>query len=382
MRLFAKLRRRMPGGFLGMIGLVLVVEGLIAGLQLDLMDPYHLTWWMAGRAATHQARQSQVLCLGTSMVQCGILPRLIERRAGLATYNLGTAAGLIPAEYYLLRRALRAGAKPSVVVVDLNPCLLAEDYHYYHYPGFVNLWTYVLGPSDCLDMAWTVGDPAFLARTLLTSGIPSVRFRPQLREAVLGALEGRAWSRRKLNLTGIRNLNQNDGTLVQDRNPNYGGEISPWAEFQYLKSDGPWDRWNIEYLRRMYRLCNQYGVRLYGLSMPMAPALLTRRRELGNDAAFVQRVRRLQDLAPSLVIVDARNSNYQPSAFLDAVHLGPDGTLVFSDDLGKLLSQENETSQKALWVDLPRFQQRRVDCWIETLSASGIAVGPNTAVRR
>jgi hypothetical protein len=362
-----------------MIGLVLLVEGLIGTHTLDLMTSEQLGWWMAGRAASHQARHSQVLCLGTSMAGLGIVPRLIEQRTGLAGYNLAICAGQSPAQYYLLRRALKAGAKPSVVMVDLNPCFLALDYRY---AGNADVWPFLLGPWDCLDMAWTVGDPAFLARTLLATGIPSARFRHQLRAAALAALEGRAWSRRRDSLLGIRNLNQNRGAGLFPRNPKYGGEIASGYEYAYIQCDGEWDRGNLEFLHRMIGLCKENQIRIHGVLMPMAPALLNRRRELGLDAAFVRRVRRLQDAAPSLVVLDARGLSYQPSAFWDAVHLSVEGALVLSDDLGKLLASSGAAGRQALWIDLRRFQSRGIDCPVEELGSSAVALGPDSAARR
>ena len=363
MRMLAALRTRLPWGFLGMIGLVLLVERMIVGYELDLMNSFSTGWSMAARASTRQATQSQALFLGTSMVHAGIVPSVFERRTGLKARNLGIPAGTIPAEYYLLRRALSAGAKPSIVVLDLNPFFLASDPQ-----DRWTDWMFLLSLSDWGDMAWEVRDPAFLGRTLCGLAVPSVRFRDPLREAVLPALGGREWSHRSDVLMEIRNLNQNDGArMIGYKSRSYKGEIQEIFDVQYLRSDNPWSCLSVEYLKRIIRLCEDHGILLHAVVMPMSPALLARRRELGYDAALTRRVRRLQALAPSLVVLDARGSNYPNPSFGDAVHLSPDGALALSDDLGKLMSREINQGREAAWVDLPRFQQARIRQWYRRL---------------
>ena len=179
-------------------------------------------------------------------------------------------------------------------MLDLNPCLLAVD------PlGRCTDWMFLLSLSDWGDMAWEVRDPAFLGRTLFGLAVPSVRFRDPLREAVLAALGGREWSHRSDVLMEIRNLNQNDGArVIGYKSRSYKGEILDIFDFQYLRSDNPWSRLSVEYLKRTIRLCEDHGIHLHAVMMPMSPALLARRRELGYDAALTRRVRRLQALCP------------------------------------------------------------------------------------
>jgi len=66
-----------------------------------------------------------VLCFGDSQMKFGIAPHVVAARTGRPAYNLAIVGGQPPASYFLLRRALEAGARPSAVLFDLqgkHPC--------------------------------------------------------------------------------------------------------------------------------------------------------------------------------------------------------------------------------------------------------------------
>ena len=117
-----------PWGLLGMLALMAASERYVKRHTLDFTRPEGWNWRMSGWAARREATQADVLCLGTSRAQQAIVPQVIEERSGMRAWNLATCWGQAPAYYYLLKRALEAGARPKAVVVEYHPQCLAGDH--------------------------------------------------------------------------------------------------------------------------------------------------------------------------------------------------------------------------------------------------------------
>ena len=118
-------RRAVPWGLVGMISLMTIVEGYIGRNDLDFRHPWGWDWKQTVRAIGREARGCEVLCFGDSLVKYGVVPRVLEARLGRRAYNLAVANGQAPTAYFLLRRALEAGARPAAVLIDGE--LLADD---------------------------------------------------------------------------------------------------------------------------------------------------------------------------------------------------------------------------------------------------------------
>src|SRR5436305_8758992 len=104
--------RRVP---LGLVGALALVAGAEWGVfrRLDGLTPYiPASWSQSGRAARREAVAADVLCLGDSQVKSGLLPNVLARRLGRPAYNLAVVGGQPASAYYLLARALKAGARP------------------------------------------------------------------------------------------------------------------------------------------------------------------------------------------------------------------------------------------------------------------------------
>ncbi len=88
----------MPWGFVGAILLVVSVERAIAPQELRIARTENVDLRMSRMAASgkNQAVPADILCLGSSMIQEGILPRVIEERAGRKAYNLAHYGGNVP----------------------------------------------------------------------------------------------------------------------------------------------------------------------------------------------------------------------------------------------------------------------------------------------
>ena len=107
-----------------MLALVAAVEAVVGGLRHDLASPLAEDWRIASLAATEKAPGRDVLCFGDSLVKYGVLPKVIQARAGMSSYNLATSGGTMPSAFFLLRQALEAGARPRAVVADFAALML------------------------------------------------------------------------------------------------------------------------------------------------------------------------------------------------------------------------------------------------------------------
>src|SRR5437016_3106661 len=117
-------RTHWPRGLLGALVLVAAVECALERSWLDLDDPVSLSWRLSARAAEREAPGCALLCMGDSLVKLSMIPQVLEAQTGLRAYNLAVARGPAPAAYFLLKRALRAGASPQAIVVDFKPSVM------------------------------------------------------------------------------------------------------------------------------------------------------------------------------------------------------------------------------------------------------------------
>src|SRR3954453_9622028 len=108
----------MTMGALGMVALIVAVEVFVSVHEDDLTGLGTFAWRYGARAAQGEAQDYQILCLGTSLTKCGVLARVVEHGTGRTCFNMAVSNGRIASSYYLLKRALDAGARPTAVVVD------------------------------------------------------------------------------------------------------------------------------------------------------------------------------------------------------------------------------------------------------------------------
>src|SRR5439155_1142850 len=109
-------RGRIPWGMLGMLAGVMMIELLVTQHDLAYTPSMSLDWKMSGRRAEREAPKSEILCFGDSLIKLGVAPRIVEAGTGRRCYNLGVMFGVAPSEYFLLRRVLQSGARPSALV--------------------------------------------------------------------------------------------------------------------------------------------------------------------------------------------------------------------------------------------------------------------------
>ncbi len=357
---------RLPWGLLGMLALVATTELLITRAALDFSTPAAECWRRAGRAAT-RTRDAKILCFGTSLVKTGILPRLIEARTGQRTANLAVFSGPIPASYYLLRRALGAGARPSALIIDCQNLAVPGRGHDEEVGEFLldsRLWADLLGVGECLDLAWATRKPDFFVKTLLSWTLPSVKARFEIRAAVLGALGGQTDSPREVIRVHHRNWAANRGTHVfphTDRAPI--GNDEPAEAVRVIDAetippdDAVLDTLAGEYARRLVALADEHRIAIFWLLPPLPTKEQAKRTAKGEDVWIVRLARTMQVHARNLTIVDARPSRFDPSVFADAIHLDGKGAAIFSDAVGTAIARSvSDPATPTRLVRLPRYR--------------------------
>ena len=115
--------RAVPWGLVGMLCLVVPVERCVARHGFELLDCVNWSLVRKEYQAKCEARKYDVLVFGDSLTMFGVVPRAVAERSGRTVYSLAVSGGQAPASYFLLKRALDAGAKPSAVVFNFYPPL-------------------------------------------------------------------------------------------------------------------------------------------------------------------------------------------------------------------------------------------------------------------
>ena len=309
--------RRAPWGFVGMLALVLLVERGISRSAIDLGDAPGNDWRIQGKVAARYAGRNDVLGLGDSQVKLGIVPRIVERKAGLRMYNLAAIGGQAPTSYFLLKRALDSGSRPKAVIVDFMPTLLQKGLEYN-----ATRWPKLLNPREGLDLAARARSVDLFASVLLARALPSVASRDELRAALNDALSGKLDERVRDARRYARNWSANRGTMIL---PPYPNKVDP-AHWYRVDHPNDWscDPLNAEYVERLLRLAESHAIAVYWLLPPIVPEAQALCREHGQEARFDRYLAQVARRHPDLRILDARRCGYLRDDFVDAVHLHRD----------------------------------------------------------
>ncbi len=371
-------RRRPPLGLIGMLGLVALIEWTLAGHDLDFTAPWHWDWRVIGRAATRPDRVAgkDVLLFGDSLVKFGLMPRVIRERSGLTTYNFALHTGQTSSSYFMLARTLKAGARPSAIVLDLTPHMLA------HTPDInKSLWAELLSPAECLDMARTRGDADFFASTMLAVVLPSCKERLEIRANLMAAFEGKSTSRRDQIPMYRRNWKVNDGAQLMGDSPAPAIDPVEWTRSLYSR----WapDPVNLAYLDRFFGLARSRRIPVYWLLPPIHPDVQARTATSGYDADYTRFVREVLARSPGTVVVDARHSGFTADLFIDGAHLNRRGALQLSAAVAEVLRGRPEAAASGNWVALDRTRVGPVESKIEDVIQSSMALRAGVgAIRR
>jgi len=367
--------RSIPWGFLGMVALVVVLEVSLVRQERFLTE--HAACWRAkGLAASREAAACEVLCLGDSQVEFGVLPRVIEARLGAdaRAYNLALHAGPPAATYFLLRRALDAGAKPRAVVVDFTPRQLARP------PGHDeprHAWPDLASPGEAIDLASSTADPDLATEIWAGQVVASTKSRHEIRASIVKALAGQGFSFRPVTRLVRRNWQSNLGAHVLPE----GGRTEAVPD---PTSSDLFDAWSCDpatarYVDRFLRLACARGIAVFWLLPPISPEFQARRDRLGLEAPYDAFLRARQAEFPGLVVVDGRHSGYGVSLFVDAIHLDRRGATALSDDLARRLAGPEGGPR---WSELAPPHVADHAPLVEDLEESKVALGYKKAPAR
>ncbi len=319
-----------------MIGLVILVESNVWRRRLDLSDPVSLSWQFADRAARADARGTDVLFLGDSLVKHGLIPSIVDAESGLTSLNLATARGPTPMSYFLLRRAIEAGAKPRAIVIDTKPAVLigGADFNGHYWPA-------ALSVRECLELGWFTRKSQLGLALLAARLVPSLQSRLEIRSGVQAALGGTPDPIREINRMLWRNWSVNGGANVASWDSGFNGELPADTRERLYPHLWYVDRSNIDGLERLLKLAGSEGIRVFWLLPPISRGLQRWREQSGSEAKYEQFVRSYQVRYPRVVtVLDARGVAAAPSLYVDATHLSGRGASVLSRAVAGVLVSE------------------------------------------
>ncbi len=358
--------RLIPSGLIGMFFLVLGIEFAIAKHDNNFTTPMHWDWRVIGKGATRPSRVAgrNVLIFGDSLLKFSLMPSIIEDRSGKKVYNFALHTGQTSSSYFMLDRALRAGARPSAVVLDLTPHMLMH-------PATVNkhLWSELLTARECFDLAGSMRDPDFFLSIMLAELFTSYKERHEIRASIMAAVRGESSSRRHQIAIFQRNWRQNDGAqLMCDSTVAPPIDVDYWANMLYSKWDP--NPINLGYLDRFLKLARSHQITVFWVLPPIHPIVQTKTDESGFNESYTHFVEQVLARFPETMVVDARHSGFQADEFMDGVHLDRNGAVRLSEALGKILGNPVPSDTINQWVTLEAGQAGPVNLKIEDICQS------------
>src|SRR5262245_61644860 len=208
--------RGAPLGLLGMLVLATAVERQVGKNDLSFNSD-SCTWSYSREKARSQGPRSGILRFGSSMIKFGVLPSVVEARTGRPTYNLAVYNGRIASSYFLLKRALEAGARPAAVVVDCldwpwlanQPAAARDDFEANRWN-----WPHILTVAECVEVGRSAESVALAGELVVARLVPTVRLRFGIRRWVKAGLDGNGNEPFQHGVIALRNWNANKGAKV------------------------------------------------------------------------------------------------------------------------------------------------------------------------
>lgn len=364
---------RLPLGLVGMVALLILCESCLARHALDLMHDVPFSWRWGAEMATREAPRSEILCFGDSLVKCGVAPRVVADRTGRTMWNLAVTGGRPACSYFLLRRALDAGARPVALVID-GDLLYANPFEMPY------LWPQLATPLEAIEMAWVGKNPRFFARYGLAWLLPSVRGRYEIRTTLLAAVQGQTTRLRSDSELADRNWMANRGTSIAPPSVQLSSlaaqpfDASPAA----VPVPGHWSCHPVNriYLDKFLDLAASRGIPVFWVFPPhyrMLEAYFDRPNWSGLQRRFV---RERVDRYPNLVVIDGLHANYDRTVVMDVSHLNQRGAVAYSIALGNVLLDRLAAGslRSSRWIELPAFAEPPPEAPVENMAQSTAAL--------
>ncbi len=347
-----------------MLAIIAAVEAGVESYWIALTEPSALAWPLARAAAVREAKDARILCFGDSLCKHGILPEVLEDRLGESAYSLALPASTAPAHYFLLRRALNAGAKPRAIVVDYMPGLLTGT------PPFgMPYWAGIAGARDLVDLAWSWPARDFVAELLAHWSLPSYQSRHEIRASIAAAVRGERTRTLENNLMLRRNWRVHKGAQFTQDNGIWHGIPTEAEHDRHLSTKFWCHPVNKNYIHRFLALAESRGIRVYWVLPPVTPEIQRRRDESGADEKYSRFARDIAARHPGVVVLDARPCGYDFTRFVDPIHLTGKGALALSDDVAGAIARDG-----ARWMTLPRYRDRTPGRPFEEVEQSRVEV--------
>ncbi len=346
-------RTAIPWGVAGMIGLIVAIECFLARNWLDFTDPVSLSWRYSAAAVQTESPGCDLLCLGDSLIKHGLLPSVIEEGTGRRTANLSAARAPALLTYFLLRRALDAGARPRAIIMNAKPAVLLAG------PEFnARYWQEVLTPRECLEFSLMTRNGPFMLATIVGRLLPSVRSRLEVQSHVLAAVRGETDRIPAINRVLLRNWTVNRGANVAAADPKRQDAAEPDIEQKLHPGLFFVDPTNAQGIERLLKLADTRDIPVFWLLTPLSPVLQTLRDQSGAEAAYEKFIRAFTERYPRLLtVLDARRGAYPSTLFADHTHLNVQGAIALSRavaaTLNPLLARPRSASGLA-WVAVAR----------------------------
>ena len=372
-----KVPHRLPLGLVGMIGLVLTAEWFVARHDATFTGHAGWDWRLSRRAAGTVAPRCAVLCFGDSLVKFGVQPRVLQARLGRRTYSLALMGGAAPASDFLLRRALRHGARPAAVVVDFDLALLEKD-PLERVPA--GLWAELAGLDEVVALAWHGRDATTLARVLVGRLLPSARGRYEIRAAVCAALRGAVDPAVATAPILWRNWARNQGAQLEPKGTRVRAVVPP----PDLARGRDWrcHPLNARYVHAFFARAAARGVAVFWLVPPLQPGLQALFDRNGQRADHDRFLRAVQAEFPDVIVIDARHAGFTPDLFTDPAHLDRDGAVALSAGVAAVVGRHLAGAPGPRWVDLPHRRGSAPDPRLEDTAQSSMALEALGALRR
>jgi hypothetical protein len=366
-----------PRGFLGMLAIVVAFEAYLAAHPAELSEFSAADWRLTRAATVREARDAQILCFGDSLLKFGLLPELIERRTGLKAFNLSVLGGQAATSYYLLRRALDAGAHPRAIVLDCQDLPSKPQFPGVRGLGLafhVRSWPELLTVREAAELAWSARNPELFGSIVARELLPSFKARKEVRSGI-GHLvrKGETTAGRQFRAQE-RNWRLNQGTLVMAPRSGHKTQIT------HERMRDPWEEWSpdpvsSEYLRKFLALAAEKGIQVFWLIPPTSPEHEGLRVKTGQHAYYTKFAEALQAEFPGLTVIDGRAPGYTRGVFIDDSHLDRVGAVAFTCDVAEVLARASKPEAGPRWVALPAFRERPAPGAVEDMDASRLATG-------
>ena len=377
----SRAQHSIPWGLLGMLALAGAIEQSVIRGNPALRDRRSESWSQAARHLKQAAPRREILCFGDSMVKCGLLPRVFRERTGRSALNLAVVGGSAPSSYFLLRRALDEGARPSTIVVDFNADLLTHEPASTPRPS---PWAHLVNFRVSLELCRVARDPDLFAWISLARLFPSVKNRHDVRDYVKATLKTGRSDRGECVLLLYRNWNFNQGAMIDPKRP-FQDSPAPPATLPLTSTWRPGPV-NEHFFHEFLDLAARHRIPVVWLLPPFSPGTQLLYEYQGIESRFEDFIRRQSARHPNFVLLDARHAGFEASVFHDAVHLDRDGALALSDAVADFLRQYTPVpANPTRWVTLRMFRKPPSAVPIKDLGQSLVAIqklGANETVRR